>query len=359
MRVKLHVDPRAATLAGKNEAGLIEIDVNPAELTSPQRQELAKSDIVSEMFILDHPGRRSGGGPSEATMETVQDTLDALVARRQKRHAEKTRKLDQEIVWLTDLKTQDNECFTWRDGLTQCQVRLSNRVEQIKLLAAELRDSEVLQYITEQVEVKLPALQAAATRAKNEKIAMEQEQEHETRLEKIEAIRTAEEEEREKAEWLENFIRDGGSADQKERLAAGVLDPAEMFQTLEDYLFRGFIGMDIFSEIGKEELLVVCVKNLCSGMKMEEKKEKVKAYLTAEEFAGVKILQKKAEPTQIQVVAVSLRCANCGAEVSRTAYRVTIFCGPFSLSRDFAVYKHSAPRGQRREKWTEQKESVA
>ena len=337
MRVKLHVDPRAATLAGKNEAGLIEIDVNPAELTSPQRQELAKSDIVSEMFILDHPGRRSGGGPSEATMETVQDTLDALVARRQKRHAGKTRKLDQEIAWLTDLKTQDNECFTWRDGLTQCRVRLSDRVEQIKLLAAELRDSEVLQYIAEHLEVRLPALQAAATQAQNEKIAMEQEQKHEMKLQKIEAIRTAEEEEREKAEWLENFIRDGGSADQKERLAAGVLDPAEMLQTLEDYLFCGFIGMDIFSEIEKDELSVLCVEGLCPEMKAEEKEERFKVYLTAEEFAGVKILQKKAEATQIQVVAVSLRCANCGAEVSRTAYRVTVSCGPFSLSRDFAV----------------------
>lgn len=344
MKAIIFIDTKEAMLAGVNNTGEYTIEFNPAELSHPQRDELAKSNFRdNETFIaykiIGLLDQFTGG--VQPDIDTLRNTLDARIAARKEKAEEealeKTKEAEINLKNIEEWSASDAENRI--EYVTAGWARYGGRQWRIKwpctrptyndedetrkaaknnpLILEAIEDAESL--------VFWKNLEDAIDDMRKEKLSEEKE-----RLEEAEA----EAKKQRIVEQIAAWVAAHGTKDQKDRLADNLLPKEEIINAIRT---QAYVNLDEFPRYKKLKASDFCTCDYEYGDNIYYETEEADS-LNASDYATLQAIKSAApKDAQIEPRIHIGKCEDCESTATRIGFMVRITVGEFNFSREYGT----------------------
>jgi hypothetical protein len=343
MKAIIFIDTREAVLAGVNNAGEYTIEFDPADLSQPQRDELAESSFRKSQVFIAYKGIGLSDeftGGVQPNIDTLRNTLDARIAARKEKAAEEAEKKAKEAE-INSKKIQE-----WSDSSPENRIeyvtkewsRYEGRYWRIKWPFTEYpydRESETRK-AAETNPIILEAIEDAESLAFWKNLEEEIDDMREKRLsEEKERLEKAEAEAKKQrtVEQIAAWVAAHGTEDQKARLADNFLAEYEIEYNIRQ---QAYADLDKFPRYKKLKSKDVCTCDYEYGDINFRVKEADS--LTASDYATLQAIKSAApKDAQIETRIHIGKCEDCESTAARIGFMVRITVGEFSFSREYGT----------------------
>lgn len=344
MKVLINVSAKAALLEGKNVHGKQTIDIDPAELTPEERQELAQSDTLyssdKEMgaeFDGNNgimQGWRFTGDieVSEASLTALKTLLNGRIEKRariiKEKEDDRLKKINRFLVKPPEKFFDSDELGfrkspSWSSGLCDADESPGSPEEKAAVAAhfAEIR-------------AFCDTLRAGYKKAEEDRAEMrKQDEEFFAEKKATEEVARAEAAMR-RANQIAAWVNERGTDNQIARLQAGVLPEQEIIDLIRDEAYEQLETYKRYTKLKKADV--------CDGDDEYDRHEvsfdvENAETMTAEEYDTVQVFKKLAPNATITLRRHIGECEECESKVDRMGIMVEITVGEFNFSREYAV----------------------
>jgi hypothetical protein len=344
MKAIIFIDTKEAMLAGVNNTGEYTIEFNPAELSHPQRDELANSNFGDNRAFIAYKGIGLSGeftGGTQPDIDTLRSTLNArIIARKAKETEEAETKAKETEINLSKIKewvasNPENrvECTTkgWtRDRSMQWYVKWPhtrypyNDEEETRKAAKTnpaileaIEDAESLVF-WQNLENELGDMRKARLNEEKE------------RFEKAEA----EAKKQRTVEQIAAWVAAHGTDSQKYRLTDNLLPKEEIIDAIRT---QAYANLDEFPRYRKLKASNFCTCDYEYGDNIYYETEEADS-LNADDYATLQAIKSAApKDAQIETRIHIGKCEDCESTATRIGFMVRITVGEFNFSREYGT----------------------
>jgi len=315
MNINVIVSQESAILAGQNQWGKMNMDIDVAILTALQREDLVRSQFGSGSLRLDN---------GITTVEAVIEALDALA---EKREADKAREIKNE----EDRKAREEEKKIKNEEDKEGWVQKYLAMPQSEFTLAD----DVEPWDAKGIRGEALADPRLAEKWDTRKKEL---RELKAVYEEREAVELAEREakELELRTQLAEWVRKNGTPNQQARYDAGLLPGKEILEGIEEETYRPLEGFKRYQKLTNSEVCQCEYENCDVTYTIEDADE-----ATAEDWDKMLAI-KEALQAEHPTAAVTLRTHSgegdeCEHTVTRNGIRVEIQVGALEFEREYEV----------------------
>lgn len=335
MQVIIYIHPKAALLAGKNEHGNKIFDVDPAQLTVEEREELVLRRSYQQYGSGEYPwvanedrlADQDLPQVAEASLDTLRVILQARIARRKAEAEAVEAARKQAIAYF--LARPPEGFFNERERALLVRPEL----DKIPIRPRTDDEKDATAAHMAKIQEFLCALTARYEAAERDRAAAKKAREEGERAEKKRAAREKEEEAERKEAQLTAWVREDGTESQRARHAEGLLAEDEIIDCIREQAFAPLSEWPRYEKIKRGDMCT-CEEAWNCSINCETYDA---ASASDEEYNALVRMRSLVPSAGVTLRTHECTTSQCGETIQRPALRVKIVVGTLTLSREYAV----------------------